>query len=54
MKKIFKNTNICWFCEKEILDMQSNEDQRFFGGKVRDHCVLTGKYRGPAHYQLQY
>ena len=35
----FQNTNICWFCDKEILD-----------NKVRDHCHLTGKYRGPAHY----
>ena len=35
----FRDTNICWFCEKEILD-----------NKVRDHCHLTGKYRGPAHY----
>ena len=30
--------NICRFCEKEILS-----------DKVRDHCHLTGKYRGPAH-----
>ena len=35
----FKNTNICWFCEQESLD-----------NKVRDHCHLTGKYRGVAHY----
>ena len=34
----FKNKNICRFCEKEILSY-----------KVRDHCHLTGKYRGPAH-----
>ena len=34
----FKNNNICRFCEKEILS-----------DKVRDHCYLTGKYRGPAH-----
>ena len=34
----YKNNNVCRFCEKEIiLD------------KVRDHCHLTGKYRGPAH-----
>ena len=33
----FKNY-ICRFCEKEILS-----------DKVRDHCHLTGKYRGPAH-----
>ena len=34
----FKNNNICRFCEKQILS-----------DKVRDHCHLTGKYRGPAH-----
>ena len=34
------DSNICWFCEKEILK-----------DKVRDHCHLTGKYRGPAHHQ---
>ena len=34
----FKNNKICRFCEKEILS-----------DKVRDHCQLTGKYRGPAH-----
>ena len=32
------NNNICRFCEKEILS-----------DKVRDHCHLTSKYRGPAH-----
>ena len=34
----YKNNNICRFCEREILS-----------DKVRDHCHLTGKYRGPAH-----
>ena len=34
----FKNNNICRFCEKETLI-----------DKIRDHCHLTGKYRGPAH-----
>ena len=34
----YKNDNICRFCEKNI---ESD--------KVRDHCHLTGKYRGPAH-----
>ena len=34
----FKNNNICRFCEKNI---ESD--------KVRDHCHLTGRYRGPAH-----
>ena len=34
----YRNGNVCRFCEKEILS-----------DKVRDHCHLTGKYRGPAH-----
>ena len=34
----YRNNNICRFCEKNI-DCD----------KVRDHCHLTGKYRGPAH-----
>ena len=34
----FKNNNVCRFCEKEILS-----------NKVRDHCHLTGKYRGSSH-----
>ena len=37
-KEDFENNNICRFCEKEIISE-----------KVRDHCHLTGKYRGPAH-----
>ena len=34
----YKNNNMCRFCEKNI---ESD--------KVRDHCLLTGNYRGPAH-----
>ena len=34
----YRNNNVCRFCEKEILS-----------DKVRDHCHLTGKYRGPSH-----
>ena len=34
----YKNNNICRFCEKNI---ESD--------KVRDHCHITGKYRGPSH-----
>ena len=37
-EEYFRNNNICRFCEKEILS-----------DKVRDHCHLTGSYRGPAH-----
>ena len=38
VEKDFENNKICLFCEKEIIDK-----------KVRDHCHLTGIYRGPAH-----
>ena len=34
----YRNDNVCRFCEKII---ECDE--------VRDHCHLTGKYRGPAH-----
>ena len=34
----FRNDNICRFCGNNI---ESD--------KVRDHCHLTGKYRGPSH-----
>ena len=34
----FENNNICRYCEKF-----------YETDKVRDHCHLTGKYRGPAH-----
>ena len=37
-KEDFDNINYSRFCEKETLS-----------DKVRDHCHLTGKYRGPAH-----
>ena len=37
-EKDYQNKNICRFCEKFI---ESD--------KVRDHCHLTSKYRGPAH-----
>ena len=34
----YRINNICRFCEKNI-----------GSDKVRDHCHLTGNYRGPAH-----
>ena len=37
-KEDFQNKNFCPFFEKEMIS-----------DKVRDHCLLTGKYRGPAH-----
>ena len=37
-EKTYKNNNNCRFCENENV----NE-------KIRDHCHLTGKYRGTPH-----
>ena len=37
----FVLTNICWICSKLI----ENSDD-----KVRDHCHISGKYRGAAHW----
>ena len=37
----FQSSNICWICEKLIDD----DDE-----KVRDHCHVTGKFRGVAHW----
>ena len=41
----FKNATQCYLCEEEIED--NIHLQR--GLKVRDHCHMTGKYRGCAH-----
>ena len=37
----FQSSNTCWICKKLIDD----EDE-----KVRDHCHITGKFRGAAHW----
>ena len=39
-KEQFKSSNTCWIREKLIDD----DD-----GKVRDHCHITGKFKGSAH-----
>ena len=33
-----RNSEICWICSQKMIK-----------GKVRDHCHITGKYRGAAH-----
>ena len=36
----FQSSNACWICEKRI----DNDDEN-----VRDHCHVTGTFRGAAH-----
>ena len=38
---LFQQSNICWICEKLI----DKDDEN-----VRDHCHVTGKFRGAAHW----
>ena len=38
--KNFKNSTKCWICYNDYVDNDV---------KVRDHCHITGKYRGSAH-----
>ena len=38
-EKQFQLSKTCWICEKLIDDE-----------KVRDHCHITGKFRGTAHW----
>ena len=37
---LFQQSNSCWICKKLI----DNDEE-----KVRDHCPVTGKFRGAAH-----
>ena len=39
--KNLKGLNICWICGK-LINLDEN--------KVKDHCHITGKYRGAAHW----
>ena len=40
-EEIFQLSNICWICNK-LFDVSDN--------KVRDHCHVSEKYRGAAHW----
>ena len=37
-EEIYNNSHKCWICKQEL-----NTD------KVKDHCNVTGKFRGTAH-----
>ena len=38
---LFQQSKGCWICKKRI----DNDEE-----KVRDHCHVTGKFRGTAHW----
>ena len=37
----FQSSNKCWICD-QLFNVANN--------KVRDHCHITGEYRGSAHW----
>ena len=39
----FENATKCWICDNVCDDGDA---------KVRDHCHITGKYRGSAHCKI--
>ena len=39
-KNDFKNSIKCWICDNDYIDKDI---------KVRDHCHISGRYRGSAH-----
>ena len=41
---LFQESNSCWICKK----LTDNNDE-----KIRDHCCVTGKFRGAAHWNCK-
>ena len=42
-ENLIQKSNSCWICKKFI----DNDEE-----KVRDHCHVTGKFRGAAHWNF--
>ena len=45
MKESFQSSTVCFICERIFRAGEENPDKE----KVRDHCHITGRYRGAAH-----
>ena len=48
MKEIFKSTT-CYICELKYKPDELEEGETAINIRVRDHCHITGKYRGSTH-----
>ena len=45
----FQSSNSCWICEK-LIDDEDYDHDNDDDEKVRDHCHITQKFRGAAHW----
>lgn len=47
--RVYNETTHCYICH-ELMTMKKAKNGRDYLDKVRDHCHLTGKFRGAAHF----
>ena len=48
----YKYTTHCHVCTEPLGDKKwSEKNKKYYVDKVRDHCHITGKYRGAAHFK---
>ena len=49
-EKDFQKAEKCWICDRKYKAENTEEEkERIANEPVRDHCHITGKYRGSAH-----
>ena len=50
---VYNNSTNCYICH-QLMEKKVNKENREYLDKVRDHCHLTGKFRGAAHYACNF
>ena len=52
-REVYEATTICHICKKPF-EKHTPFGEEKGNQKVRDHCHLTGKFRGAAHYRCNF